>query len=54
MGNRFFFVTKRHSQASDIIVRDVSIYQLCLVDVSSVFIETCDSKRAFVKAVIAE
>jgi len=36
------------------VVTGVIIYQLCLVDVSSVFIETCDSKRAFVKAVIAE
>ncbi len=48
MGNRYFFVTKRHSQASDIIVRDVRIYQLGLVDVSCVFRATCDSKRAFV------
>jgi hypothetical protein len=46
--NRYFFVTKRHSQASDIVVTGVIICQFVLVDVSSLFIETCDFKRTFV------
>ena len=54
MVRNYFFVTKRHSQASDIIVTGVTIYQLVLVDVSSVFIKACGSKRKFFEAVIVE
>ncbi len=48
MGKPFFFVTKRHSQASDSIVTGVIINQFGLVDVRSVFIKTCDFNRTFV------
>jgi hypothetical protein len=47
-----FFVTKRHCQASDMVVMGLATHQnkrvseciWCGVDVSSVFIGTCDSK----------
>ena len=48
-----FFVTKRHCQASDMVVMGLAAHQnkrvseciWCGVDVSSVFIGTCDSKE---------
>lgn len=47
-----FFVTKRHSQASDMVVMGLAAHQnnrvleriWCGVDISSLFMGTCDSK----------
>jgi hypothetical protein len=48
-----FFVTKWHSQASDMIVMGLAAHQnnrvpkriCCGVDISSLFMRTCDSKE---------